>query len=112
MSRFRLSVRARQDLEEIADYLGDRNPLAALKVLEAILDQLTALARQPLLGELRDDLPGHPRSLCSGSYLILYQPAGDGVDVARVVHAARDVKSLLRHEPPPIEPGRTGQSPG
>lgn len=112
MSRFRISLRAKQDLEEIADYLGERNPPAALKVLDMIFDRVAVLATQPLLGEVRDDLPGHPRVLCSGNYLILYQPASDGVDIARIVHAARDVKSLLRREQEPNAPGPTGPIPG
>jgi len=47
------------------------------------------------MGEIRNDLPGRPRCFSSGNYLIVYQPSADGIEVARVVHGSRDVKSLL-----------------
>ena len=51
------------------------------------------------MSELRPDLPKRPRSFSAGSYVILYKPIADGIEVARVVHAARDLGSLLRrHE--------------
>jgi toxin ParE1/3/4 len=96
MGRFRLSRHARLDLDEIADHLADYSPSAATKTLKTLLERLTLLARQPLLGEVREDLPGCPRCFVSGNYVILYQPAADGIEVARVVHASRDIKSLLK----------------
>jgi len=82
-------------LDEIADYLGSRSPSAAVRVLEALLDRFELLASHPLMGEIRNDLPGRPRCFSSGNYLIVYQPSADGIEVARVVHGSRDVKSLL-----------------
>ena len=98
MSGFRLSRLAERDLDEMADYIADRNPSAAIQELEKLLKRLALLATQPLMGQLREDLPGRPRAFCSGSYLILYRPTSDGIEVARVVHAARDVASLLRQQ--------------
>jgi toxin ParE1/3/4 len=99
MIRFRLSRRAKADLEEIAAYIGDRNPPAAGRELKRLLDKFVILGNNPLLGELRQDLPGTPRSFTAGNYVILDKPATDGIEVARVVHAARDLGSLLRREP-------------
>jgi toxin ParE1/3/4 len=98
MSRFRLSRQAKVDLESIASYIGDRNPSAAVRELEKLLDRFTLLANNSLLGQLRPDLPGNPRSFAAGSFVILYNPIADGIEVARVVHAARDLGSLLRQE--------------
>jgi toxin ParE1/3/4 len=98
MSTFRLSHAADRDLDDIADYLADHSPAAAVLVLEKLLAKFGLLASQPLMGQLRDDLPGRPRSFSCGNYLILYRPTTDGIEVARVVHAARDVASLLRGE--------------
>jgi toxin ParE1/3/4 len=98
MCDFRLSHFAEHDLDEIADYLADRNPSAAVREIEALLERFTRLANQPLLGQLREDLPRCPRAFCSGNYLILYRPTSTGIEVARVVHAARDLAPLLRHE--------------
>lgn len=95
MARYRLSRQAESDLEQVADYIGAKSPSAAVRTLEQILDKLTVLARSPLLGELRHDLPSHPRVFVAGNYVIVYDPTGDGIQVARVVHAARDLESLL-----------------
>jgi len=98
MSGFRLSHRAERDLEEIADYIADRNPSAAVREVERLLERFALLATQPLMGQLRDDLPDHPRAFSAGNYLVVYQPTVNGIEVARVVHAARDVASILRQQ--------------
>jgi toxin ParE1/3/4 len=99
MSRFRLSPLADRDLNEVADYLADRNPSAAVHELERLFQKFAALANQPMMGELRRDLPGNLRCFTTGNYVILYEPSPDGIRVARVVHAARDLGSVLRSEP-------------
>ena len=38
MNKYRLSALAFQDLEEIADYLGERNPAAAVKLLDRLFE--------------------------------------------------------------------------
>jgi toxin ParE1/3/4 len=98
MSDFRLSLRCERDLEEIAGYIGARNPSAAVRELERLLERLKLLAANPLLGQLRPDLPKQPRSFSVGSYVIVYRPIADGIEVARIVHAARDLASLLRRQ--------------
>ncbi len=98
MTRFRLSRQAKSDLEGIAVYIGDRNAPAANRELEKLLDKFAVLGKNPLLGELRQDLPGSPHCFVAGSFLILYKPMTDGIEVARVVHAARDLRALLREE--------------
>jgi plasmid stabilization system protein ParE len=98
MSGFRLSYLAERDLDEIADYIADRNPSAAVHELQKLLDKFTLLGTQPLLGEVRRDLPGKPRVLSCSSHLILYRPTTTGVEIARVIHSARDVASLLRQQ--------------
>jgi toxin ParE1/3/4 len=98
MTHFRLSHRAESDLEAIADYIAVRNPSAAVQELEKLLDTFTLLGSSPLLGQLRPDLPGSPRTFAARSFVIVYKPASDGIEVARVVHAARDLASLLHRE--------------
>jgi toxin ParE1/3/4 len=98
MSAFRLSHIAEGDLDGIADYLADYSPSAAVQVIERLFERFALLASQPLMGQLREDLPGRPRSFRSGNYLILYRPTTDGIEVARVVDATRDLASLLRQQ--------------
>jgi len=58
MSRYRLSQQADRDLEKIADYLGERSPAAAARVLEALHQTFTLLVKSPLLGTLREETSG------------------------------------------------------
>jgi toxin ParE1/3/4 len=96
VNKYRLSALAFQDLEEIADYIGERNPAAAVKVLDRLHESFRLLAESPLLGEKRDDLPGSPRVFSVGNYLIAYEPLPNGIQVGRVADARRDIVSLLR----------------
>ncbi|NLF07052.1 MAG: type II toxin-antitoxin system RelE/ParE family toxin [Pirellulaceae bacterium] len=95
MTIFRLSWKAETDLQEIADYISDRNPSAAVKELEKFFAKFDLLGKNPLLGELRQDLPGNPRCFAAGNFLILYKPTAEGIEVARVVHAARDFRTVF-----------------
>jgi toxin ParE1/3/4 len=96
VSQYRVSPLALQDLERISDYIGQRNPTAAVKLLERLFQSFKTLAKAPLLGEKRADLPGHPRVFCVGNYLIVYDPLPDGIKVGRVVDARQDLVTLLR----------------
>lgn len=84
------SPSARRDLDEIWDYIAQDNPDAADRVLDEIDYKCQMLARQPLLGEPRDELIQRLRGITAGKYVIYYRPVGDGIDVVRVLHAARD----------------------
>ena len=96
MSHFRLSQQAERDLDEITDYITDRNPSAAVHKVEKLLDKFSLLGRNPLLGEMRNDLPHNLRGFVAGSFVILYTPTANGIEIVRVVHAARDLGPLMQ----------------
>jgi toxin ParE1/3/4 len=98
MIRFRLSHQASTDLEGIWDHIGivKSSPVAASKQVEAIYETLTLLGTQPLIGEARDDLRRGLRSFSVGSYVILYYPLREGVEVAGIVHGAQDIEGMFR----------------
>ena len=48
------------------------------------------LATQPHAGQARSDLAPELRFLPVGNYLIFYRPIENGVEIARVIHGARD----------------------
>lgn len=52
------------------------------------------LARQPLIGESRNDLGRNVREVPIGNYVIFYRPIAGGVEVIRVLHAARNIRNL------------------
>ena len=48
-----------------------------------------------MMGRARPELRADLRSLPFGAYLILYRVVEDGVEIIRVVHAARNLDDLV-----------------
>lgn len=96
MKRFVLTPLAEQDLNEIWDYIGDDSVEAANRVLEKIEKAIYFLVENPGLGHLREDLVDRRhRFYLVYSYLIVYRPDTDPLQIIRVLHAARDVQTHL-----------------
>jgi toxin ParE1/3/4 len=66
-------------------------PGAALKFVERLEDECGTLTRNPQIGTIRDDLLSGLRCWSVGNYVIFFKPAGDRIEVVRVVHGARDI---------------------
>ncbi len=95
MNSFRLAPQADIDLDEIADYIAEHNPSAALREIERLYEKFRLLSANPLLGEARESLQRNLRAFVAGSYVIFYVPLSDGIEVERVIHGARDIESLF-----------------
>ena len=88
------SRRALHDLDEIWDYIARDNPVMADRVLDKMDAKCEMLASQPLIGEARPDLAANLREVPVGNYVIFYRPLADGIEVVRVLHAARNVANF------------------
>jgi toxin ParE1/3/4 len=53
------------------------------------------VGRNPNIGRARPELRPDLRSFPYGGYLILYRAVADGVEIVRVVHAARNLDDLI-----------------
>jgi plasmid stabilization system protein ParE len=96
MKRFVLTPRARQDINDIWDYIAVENINAADRVLYALERAMLRLAKNPGLGHWREELTDRRhRFLLIYSYLIAYRYEAKPLQVVRVLHAARDVQSIL-----------------
>ena len=96
MKPFVLTLRAEQDIGDIWDYIAGDNIDAADRVLDAIDKALHRLAKNPGIGHFREDLADRRhRFWLVYSYLIVYRFEPVPVQVIRVLHAARDVQSIL-----------------
>ncbi len=93
MKRFRIDPQARADLDEIYEYVGRANRTAARRLLERFQDALRLLAKQPMMGQARPDLAADLRTITVANYVIYFRPVKGGIQVARVIHGARDVKA-------------------
>lgn len=102
---YRSTPAARADLEAITDYLNERNPIAAIRFVEAAeaaFEQLgfagAAFPRlrsdHPRLAELR----WRPLTGAFHRYLVFYRGSEESVDIVRVLHSARDIETVLLGE--------------
>jgi toxin ParE1/3/4 len=69
------------------------------QMLDTIDEKLRLLAASPAIGRERPELAAGLRSLPCASYQLYYRPSDDGIDLVRVLHAARDVDALFHDEP-------------
>ena len=94
--RLRWTKRADRDLEEIAAYIGQDSPAAAIRVILELIDQAEALLPDhPAIGR-----PGRvlgTRELVFGDlpYIIAYRVRERDVEILRVLHSSRRWPSKL-----------------
>lgn len=96
--------RAQRDLVGHFAYVGERNPEAAERFLEAVEKALDQLAQFPLMGRRW----GSPSPRLQDvrfwtvprfkNYRIFYRPIKNGIELLHVFHAARDIRRLLESE--------------
>lgn len=86
---------ADDDLDGIVGYIARNNPTAAHNWLAKIQETCETLATQPEMGESRPGF-GAPgcRSFSVGNYVIFFRAAPHGIEVARVIHGARDMRNI------------------
>lgn len=85
---------AEADILEIWDYIAQDSLTEADRWVDALDDKLSIWATQPAMGRRRDELAPGLRSFAFGRYVVFFQPLPDGLDVVRVLHAARDVDDI------------------
>lgn len=96
MSGFRLAPEATQDIDGIWAYLVKESVPAARRVRLALLAACRQLSKHPGLGHRREDLTERPVLFWPVfSYLIIYNPATQPLEIVRVVHGAQDIPRLL-----------------
>src|SRR5579864_1784418 len=96
MPLVRRSKLAEQDYREIWHYIACDSRDAPDRVLREIDSKLQLYAANPRMGTARDNLGRGLRSFPVGSYLVFYRVVTDGIEVARVLHGARDLRKTLK----------------
>jgi hypothetical protein len=99
MKRFVLTRRAKADVEGIWEYIAADDIDAANRIVEALEAAMANLGKNPGIGHWREDLADRNfRFLLVSPYLIVYLEKSKPLRIARVLHASRDVRSMLRLE--------------
>ncbi|NGN41004.1 type II toxin-antitoxin system RelE/ParE family toxin [Mesorhizobium sp. CGMCC 1.15528] len=88
---YRLAPEAQADIEAIANYIGELNPQAAVKLLRRFVDQWELLATQPYSGAGREDVLPGIRHLVMGTYIAFYRVDDGHVLILRILHGKRDI---------------------
>jgi len=95
MSRVVLAAQAEEDLVDIASYIAQHSPKAASRFVERFEQVFALLAASPQIGRLRPEFAPNMRSFPVDRYVIFYFPTKRGIEIARVLHGARDLPSLF-----------------
>ncbi len=96
MKPFILTPRAAQDISDIWDYIANDSIETADRVLDALEKAMYRLPKTPGIRHMREELADRRhRFLLVYSYLIVYRLETKPLQVLRVLHAARDVQSIL-----------------
>ena len=95
MARLVVAPAARRDLIAIRDYIARDNPEAARRWVMRLRNTARMLAGAPGLGRRRPELGAELRSFAAGRYVLFYRPREAGVELARVLHGARDLDALF-----------------
>lgn len=90
MRDVRWSPLARADLESLDAFYRDTDPEFARRVGEEALRATRFLAQFPHAGESVSGKPVHKWRVANTPYLLLYRPSRSMIEVARLVHFARD----------------------
>ena len=89
------------DLEEIAVLIARDRPRTALRFLAAAEKTFELLSHFPRLGAIVPQVPAsrgevrfHPIKRFK-TFLAIYRPATDGVEILRVLHGRRNIGAIL-----------------
>jgi len=96
--RMEFSSFVEADLDAIADYIAQDNPIRAVSFLAEIRAKLRTVATAPLLYRLRPEISADARAALAGRYVILFRVTGEAVRVERVVYGTRDLLALFDPE--------------
>ena len=87
--RLRYTSRALAEIEQLQDYIAERNPAAAAAMADKIRKRLADLVAHPSIGRL-GRIAGTRELVVAGTpYLVAYRVEADAIVVLAVIHGAQ-----------------------
>ena len=86
---------ARDDLNEIWEFIAKDSPTAATRWINTNEDNCRPVSDHPDMGRLRDDHEPDLRVFPVGKYAICYRAIPGGIEIVRVLHFSRDIEALF-----------------
>ena len=95
MSKVLRTSRSELDLAEIWSYIARENLGAADGTIRRINERFHLLLHDPTMGESMECYRPRLRATAVGNYVIYYRAIEEGIEVYRVLHAARQREDHL-----------------
>jgi toxin ParE1/3/4 len=89
--RFRFSVQAEIDIEDIGDFIARDNPVRAVSFVQQLRGKCQELVAFPAVSPARPDYGEGVRLAVFGRYVILYVFHDDFLEIRRVLHGMRNL---------------------
>lgn len=100
--KINVTPRARRDQNDIVEHLAPESLDAALLFIAKLHETYAVIGAQPRVGHTRPDVRGEAKRdirclVVSGfpNHLVFYRVNGDDIDVVRILHGARDIRSVM-----------------
>jgi toxin ParE1/3/4 len=87
---------AKRDLGDIFLYIARDSVGSARRMLALFHEKFQAIAIQPGIGRMRDEIKAGYQSHAVGNYVIYYRQVKGTIRILRVVHGARDIEKLFK----------------
>lgn len=84
------------DLQDIGDYIAADNPERSLSFVAELHDVAENIAGAPEAYRAREDIAPGLRMALKGNYVILFRVRQDCIEIARILHGARDLPRAFR----------------
>lgn len=91
MAKVLFTLESKLDLKDIADYIAEDNKKIAIAYIKLLREKCKKLSDTPKIGVQRGTLRMFP----VGSYLIFYREVKNGIEIIRILHAARHVEKII-----------------
>lgn len=84
---------AKQDLQEIYEYISEDSELYALRLIDKIIERIEILKVLPRSGKVVSEFENENiRELIEGNYRIIYFISSESIEIVRVYHGSRLLK--------------------
>jgi len=89
------SVPARNDLNQIHDYIAKDSKYYARKVIQEVIAKTETLTELPEIGRIVPEISDQNiGELIVYSYRLIYEMSGAGVEILAIIHGRRDFNSI------------------
>ncbi|NJK70438.1 MAG: type II toxin-antitoxin system RelE/ParE family toxin [Microcoleus sp. CSU_2_2] len=98
MNHYIIAPSASRDLNEITDYFANFNVETGERLIAAFEKKCQNLINFPMIGRSYEDIRAGLRGVPLDGYIILYQVTTNTLEILRVVHGSRNLKTLFESE--------------